>query len=110
MMELIERAIPVIQHSPETGAILQPGLTPAETPPPVAARTDTSTLDVDASHAGDNTVSTELAVADVYRTLERLRTQQAQLTSGTVLQQYQRQLTFDVDDSRPSTKVLSVQG
>ena len=111
MMELVERAIPVIQHSPEAGskaellrkarAQVLPASPPEDHSPPAD--------EVDAGEV-ERSAGIDSAVAHVYRTLDRMRSQQAQLTSGTILQQYQRQLSFEVEDSRPATKVLSVQG
>lgn len=112
MMELVERAIPVIQHPPEAGATKEP----VRAEPPVAAAAGAATevgsaIEPPPSRRDDElAVEITTALAHVHQTLERLRTQQAQLTSGAILQQYQRQVTFQAEDSRPATKVLSIQG
>jgi hypothetical protein len=87
MMELIERAIPVIQHPPY------------ESPGPDRG-----------SARNDEQADIEVALARAHTALERMRTRHAQLTSGAILQQYQRLQAFDAEDSRPATRVLSVQG
>jgi hypothetical protein len=113
MMELVERAIPVIQHPPETKAAVEPARRAATAVPQAPATTTASKPvqhDANSVENANRASATDNAVAHLYHSLERLRTQQAQLTSGAVLQQYQRQLSFDVEDSRPATKVLSVKG
>ena len=110
-MELVERAIPVIQHPPEPRAMPEPA-------PPVCSATPTSAagpapaeLESHPRHSRDaEHRDIEVALSGIRAALERLRVQHAQLTSGAVLQQYQRQVTFEVEDSRPADKVLSVQG
>jgi hypothetical protein len=113
MMELIERAIPVIQHPPEARdpAGLVPQERPVETSALVASTAAESPCAED-SHRADEQEATgyEVALAGVHAALERLRLQHAQLTSGAVLQTYHRQVKFDVEDSRPATKPLSVKG
>jgi hypothetical protein len=112
MMELIERAIPVIQHPPEPRK-----LTELAPPEPGAASADpvrppASSPSAPPKRRTREEVKRDLEVAltGVHAALERLHVQHAQLTSGAVLQQYQRQLTFEVEDLRPATRVLSVQG
>jgi hypothetical protein len=112
MMELIERAIPVIQHPPEarTPADLAPREPVAATAEPVLLPESPAASPVTRCTRGDEERDLEATLSGVRAALERLRVQHAQLTSGAVLQQYQRQLTIEIEDSRPATRVLSVQG
>jgi len=114
MMELVERAIPVIQHVPGTGAVQEPktrdaARSPAASPHSTAPDCD-SGHDEQRQHEDSVRAGLDEALSQVHRTLERLRTQHAQLTSGALLQQYQRQTSSPVADSRPATRVVSVQG
>lgn len=110
MMELVERAIPVIQHPPEPRALPEPApqartATSANVAAPVSIEPSRPRRSREAERR-----DIEVALTGVHVALERLQVQHAQLTSGAVLQQYQRQITFEVEDSRPADKVLSVQG
>jgi hypothetical protein len=116
MMELIEAAIPVIQHLPTAGAEVadaarqnlgNPGAVQA-----VAVDAERDAEDRrDVAAADDQAAADQTALAaHIERTLERLRSGQASLLSGAILQQYQRQVVFEVQNSRPATRVLDVQG
>jgi hypothetical protein len=111
MMELVERAIPVIQHPPEARDVpAQAPVVPTPTPAEVSVSKVLEAPDRARRARDDGGRNIEVALSGVHAALERLRVQHAELTSGAVLQQYQRQITFEVEDSRPATKVLSVQG
>jgi hypothetical protein len=111
MMELVERAIPVIQHPPEPRALPEPAPpVRAEAPASAAAPASAEPASRPRRSRDAERRDYEAALTGVHAVLERLHVQQAQLTSGAVLQQYQRQVAFEVEDSRPATKVLSVQG
>src|SRR5436190_23398292 len=111
MIQLLERAIPVIQHPPEARDLPKP--TP-QAPPQAPVQVPASCTAEPAARVrrsrDEERRNLEVALTGVHTALERLRVQHAQLTSGAVLQQYQRQITFEVEDSRPADKVLSVQG
>ncbi len=114
MMELIESAIPVIQQArPSAGGGVLHGSGARE---PVGMGDGGAkpglTTGCDQTEDGHDheAAALDATVAQLHRALERLRLQHAQLTSGAILQQYQRQSTTVVEDSRPATKVLSVQG
>jgi hypothetical protein len=111
MMELVERAIPVIQHPPEAHDLPTPA-PQVRTPAPVEVSVSKALEAPDRARRSrdDDGRDIEVALSGVHAALERLRVQHAELTSGAVLQQYQRQITFEVEDSRPATKVFSVQG
>ncbi|WP_145027681.1 hypothetical protein [Caulifigura coniformis] len=108
MMELVERAIPVIQHVP--GSANNHELKTKDSAVCSAAEPRSSEASPIDGQQHDDTLRAGLneALSQVHRTLERLRTQHAQLTSGALLQQYQRHTAFPVEDSRPATKLLSV--
>lgn len=114
MMELLESAIPVIQHalppSPPDRVHAKDVQGPANgTTHPIAMGCDATPMESSDGRERESLLL-DMTAAQIHRTLERLRTQHAQLTSGALLQQYQRQTTFAVENSRPATKVLSVQG
>jgi hypothetical protein len=111
MMELVERAIPVIQHPPEARDLPNPAPpAPAQAPVQVRASSAAEPAARVRRSRDEDRRNLEVALTGIHAALERLRVQHAQLTSGAVLQQYQRQITFEVEDSRPADKVLSVQG
>ncbi len=113
MMELIEQAIPVIQALPRVEAACLAATvidSRSNRPEPVSKpESETCPGGGNCEHRFVEADAVALA-AHFEQKLEQLRVSKAQLISGTILQQYQKQAVFPADLSPPPLRVLSVQG